>query len=97
MDHALLHRMIWVTDVAGKVVPGSVKVGGEETAWRFSPETPWQPGSYHLVADTALEDLSGNSIGRAFEVDEFRPIERETRPKTVRIPFEVANSNEPRP
>jgi uncharacterized protein (TIGR03000 family) len=89
MDHALLQRMLWVNDSTGKTVAGAVTVGDQEMTWRFKPEQPWQAGAYHLVADTALEDLSGNSIGRPFEVDVFRPIGSDTRPKTVQIPFEI--------
>jgi len=89
MDHALLQRMLWVNDPAGKMVPGAGAVGDEEMTWRFKPERPWQVGTYHVVADTALEDLSGNSIGRPFEVDVFRPVGSDTRAKTVQIPFEI--------
>jgi hypothetical protein len=89
MDHALLHRMLWVNDATGKTVDGTIAVGDEETTWRFKPALPWQVGKYHLVADTAFEDLSGNSIGRPFEVDVFRPVGSDTRAKTVQIPFEI--------
>src|SRR5262249_2134856 len=89
LDHALLHRLLWVTDAGGKKVAGKVTVTDEETRWHFKPERPWRAGSYHLVADTRREDLAGNSIGRPFEIDVFRPIEREVKAKTVEIPFQV--------
>ncbi len=89
LDHALLGRMLWITEERGEKVPGTMEVTRGETCWRFTPATPWKAGRYHLVADTRLEDLAGNSIGRAFEVDEQRPSEREKKTETVRLPFEV--------
>lgn len=87
LDHALLHRLLWIENDHGETVAGTIEVTKAETCWRFTPSKPWKSGRYHLVADTRLEDLAGNSIGRAFEVDERRPRERER--ETVRVPFEV--------
>jgi hypothetical protein len=89
LDHALLHRMLWVTDDKGQKVTGTIEVTRRETCWLFTPAAAWQAGRYHLVADTRLEDLAGNSIGRPFEVDELRPIEREIKRETVSVPFVV--------
>lgn len=89
LDHALLHRMVWITDERGAKVSGTIEVTRQETCWRFTPAAPWKAGRYHLVADTRLEDLAGNSIGRPFEVDELRPVERETKVETVQVPFAV--------
>src|SRR5207249_867063 len=41
------------------------------------------------VIDTRLEDLAGNSVGRPFEVDVFRPVEREVKAEAVKLPFRV--------
>jgi hypothetical protein len=89
MDHALLHHMLWVTDPAGRKVAGTVAVSGQEKAWQFTPQAAWRAGAHHLVADTQLEDLAGNGIGRPFEVDVFRPVERAVKEETVRVRFEV--------
>lgn len=89
LDHALLNRMLWITDERGEKVSGTIEVTQHETCWRFTPATPWQAGSYNLVADTRLEDLAGNNIARPFEVDELRPIGRDTKSETVRLPFVV--------
>jgi hypothetical protein len=90
LDHALLHRLLTVTDAKGQAVSGSVSVTDEETRWHFTPEKPWQAGAYNLVVDTALEDLAGNRVGQPFEVDVFRPVERQANAKTVSLPFQVA-------
>jgi hypothetical protein len=89
LDHGLLQHSLWVTDAAGRKVPGTVKVTAEETRWELTPEKAWPAGMYELVADTRLEDLAGNGIGRPFEVDVFRPVQREIKAETVRLPFEV--------
>jgi hypothetical protein len=89
LDHGLLQHSLWVTDAAGRKVAGTVSVGAEETRWELAPEKAWAAGKYHLVADTQLEDLAGNSVGRPFEVDVFRPVQRAIKSETVRLPFEV--------
>ncbi len=89
LDHPLMHRMLWITDDKGQKVPGEVEVTRQETCWRFTPATTWKAGRYHLVADTRLEDVAGNSIARPFEIDERHPKERENKAETVRISFEV--------
>jgi hypothetical protein len=88
LDHALLRRMIWVEDAEGGKLPGSVGVDPGETRWRFKPQGTWPAaGKRWLVIDTRLEDLAGNSIDRAFEVDDFPPVQTEIRTRTVRLPI----------
>ena len=89
MDHALLERMLWVIDARGNKVAGKVAVEEKETVWLFTPARAWEPGAYQLVADTRLEDRSGNSIGRPFEIDILRPVERKIAVETIKVPFEV--------
>lgn len=89
LDHAMLARALAVEDGGGKPVPGTIEVDREETRWRFHPESPWSPGKHAVAVDTVLEDLAGNSIGRPFEVDVFRPVERTFTGRFVRLPFDV--------
>jgi hypothetical protein len=89
LDHALLGRMVWVTDAAGNKVDGTVTVGGGERVVTFAPAKPWQRGGYKLVVDTRLEDVCGNRVGEPFEVDVFRPITRKIEGKTAERPFTV--------
>jgi hypothetical protein len=89
MEHALSERLVWVVDAEGKKVEGKVELSDRETAWSFTPEGAWGKGKYHLVADTRLEDLAGNSLGRPFEVDVLRPVERKIKTETVKVPFEL--------
>lgn len=88
MDYALLQRMLGVSAGHGNVA-GAVSVGREETQWRFTPREPWKAGAYQLTIDTALEDLCGNHIGQAFDLDKFQQITRSIESKTISMPFEV--------
>ena len=72
----------------GRKLPGRVRVTDQERSWRFTPDRPWVSGSYRLVIDTRLEDLAGNSIGRPFEVDVFRPVQQ-VKPRIVEVKFSV--------
>ena len=90
LDHALLERMIWVTDPQDGKVPGKVAVTEQETHWQLTPERPWQAGNYHVVIDTRLEDPAGNSIRRPFEVDVFRRVERQIEVETIGLPFRIS-------
>jgi hypothetical protein len=92
LDHALLYRMLWVTDAKGRKLAGTIIVSGGETRWQFTPREPWRAGAYSLVADTRLEDRAGNTIARPFEVDVLRPIPREVKQETIAIPFKVEAS-----
>jgi hypothetical protein len=90
MDYALLQRLLTVPGVNGDVA-----VANKETQWRFTPESPWKAGAWSLVVDSTLEDLAGNHLDRAFDVDlEAADAQRENNPnrivtKTVTLPFEV--------
>ncbi len=90
LDHALLERMLWVTNSAGEKTSGAIEIADRETTWRLVPAQAWQAGDYQLVANAELEDLCGNAIGRPFEVDVFEPVQRHIETKTVSVPFKIA-------
>ena len=96
MDHALLERMLWVTDSGGRVVPGDATTADAETRWQFTPRAAWPAGAYRLVADNRLEDLAGNTLGRPFEVDVFHPTTIETKAETAETPFVVRAVDAPK-
>jgi hypothetical protein len=89
LDRALLDRLIGVRDDSDRPVAGAVSVSDEETTWRFTPDAPWRPGSYHLIIGTELEDTASNSIARPFEVDVVGPISRRIASETVALPFRI--------
>ena len=73
----------------GTPLPGDAHVGMDERTWQFTPKQAWTAGNYNLLAFAALEDLAGNRIGRAFEVDQFERTDSSAEPEKTLIPFTV--------
>jgi hypothetical protein len=88
MDYALLQHLLEVASPGGRVA-GSVAVVKDETEWRFTPQQPWTAGDYQVVIRTALEDLAGNHVGRAFDVDTFARVTRSISRDTTSVPFRI--------
>jgi hypothetical protein len=84
LDYALLQRAITVDGVKGQV-----DVTRGETEWRFTPETPWRQADYRLTVNTTLEDVAGNRVGRAFDVDKFEEVTEQIERETVSVPFRI--------
>jgi hypothetical protein len=82
LESALALRMIWVDGVRGNTT-----LGKEEREWRFVPDEVWPARKPTLKVDTALEDLAGNKVGRAFDVDVFERVTRRVQPNVVSIPL----------
>jgi hypothetical protein len=89
LDHGLLLRALGVLTPRGKPLEGVVVVGANERTWAFTPAEPWQAGPHNLVAFAMLEDLAGNRIGRAFEVDQFDRTDESSEPEKTLIPFSI--------
>ena len=84
MDHALASSLLGIDGVSGQV-----DLDDQERLWRFTPEQPWNPGSYNLTLDTAVEDLAGHRIGRAFDVEVNGKAQPKMPREVRRIPFRV--------
>ncbi|MEM9523978.1 MAG: Ig-like domain-containing protein [Pseudomonadota bacterium] len=67
MDGAALPRRLTLQDPRDRIVRGRVTTDGG--GWSLTPEDPWQFGTYRLVVDPALEDVSGNTLGAPFDAD----------------------------
>ncbi len=89
LDRGLLLRALGVVAPNRKPLEGQVVVGVHELTWAFTPVEPWKPGNYNVVAFAMLEDLAGNRIGRAFEVDQFDRADDKVEPEKTLIPFVV--------
>jgi hypothetical protein len=89
LDHGLLLRALGVVSPDGTPLPGKVVVGANELTWSFTPQSPWAAGAYNIVAFGMLEDLAGNRIGRAFEVDQFDRAGNSSEPEKSFIAFVV--------
>jgi len=68
LDRALLEDSLHIEGPGGRV-RGRASVHRGESEWQFTPELPWRKGTYSLHIEPRLEDLAGNRIGRAFDVD----------------------------
>lgn len=92
LDHALAHRLIWVTDDSDRKIEGTVSLSNNERFWTFTPSTPWDMGFYRLKIQTTIEDLAGNNVGKPFEVDVFKGVEKRINNETLDLRFEVRHS-----
>lgn len=90
LDAALLLRFIDIADAGGKLVKGKITLDAEEKRWLFTPAQPWAAGKYSLEIVATLEDLAGNKIGRAFDVDRFDRVEQRSVSETHSLPFVVS-------
>ena len=88
LDHGLLMRAVGVSR-DGVSLDGDVRIENGETRWTFTPREPWQAGEHQLVVLSFLEDLAGNRIGRAFEVDNFERVDKNAEPERHQLPFQV--------
>jgi hypothetical protein len=91
LDRGLLLRALGVTAGDQRFLEGDVKIESHETRWRFTPREPWKAGRHQLVALAMLEDMAGNRIGRAFEVDRFDRADPSGEPERTVIPFELSS------
>jgi hypothetical protein len=89
LDHGLLLRALAIADRRGRRIEGESSIEAHETRWLFTPAAPWRSGEYFVQAMTILEDMAGNRIGRAFEVDEFSRVDESAEQETVAVPFRV--------
>lgn len=89
MDHALLNRMISITD-GGKEIPGKIKVTDDEKVWTFEPQKPWSNASYQIRINTKIEDLAGNSLRRLFDAPVSNKGHRLEKEKELIIPVKIA-------
>ena len=88
LDHGVLMRALGVR-LNGQPVTGDIAIERGETRWMFTPTDPWRAGAYQLLALDILEDPSGNQIGRAFEVENARAVDKGPDAKTITLPFLV--------
>ena len=89
MDQALAQRVIRVANAAGRLVEGTSTLHDHEQRWTFTPQDSWNTGPHQLQVQNTIEDLAGNNIGKAFEVDLFEGVQRRFTNQVVKISFEV--------
>ncbi len=92
LDYGLLQRVLSIEDKDGVRLDGRPQVQSKETQWIFTPDSAWREGEWVLIVDRVLEDLAGNSVGRAFDVEVVEVTDRyddRRRGKPVRIKFQI--------
>jgi hypothetical protein len=89
LDAALLLRFIDVLAPDGKPIRGKVSLENQEQRWTFESDRPWQPGKYAIEVLSTLEDLAGNKVGVAFDVDRFEQVERKVVSESVTLPLVI--------
>lgn len=88
LDHALALRSLSVTG-GDQVIRGRAELSEGDTVWTFTPEAPWSRGAHELVVDGVLEDIAGNRLGKAFDVDLADPKAGKDALPSARRSFEV--------
>jgi hypothetical protein len=89
MDHALAQRVIQVVNGSNQLLDGKVALEDHERRWTFVPAMAWRRGPHALSVQKTIEDLAGNNIGKAFEVDLFDGVQRRFTNSTIKLSFEV--------
>jgi hypothetical protein len=94
IDGPLVRRSIRVRAHDGHDVPTDASTDEGERVIRMRPQQPWRAGSYQVVVDAGLEDVAGNDVRRAFDLDLTR---RSDRPhdalRSVTIPVRIRHAH----
>ena len=90
LDRALLQRCLRIAGADGTPIRGTVRIGEGEQSWFFRPERLWREAEHHLLVESVLEDLAGNSLARPFEVDLRAPPPRGVG-AVVDLPFQPSH------
>ena len=75
LDHATVARGITLENSKGEIIRGDFTFSAHETRAHFTPLKQWKAGLIDVHISPVIEDLAGNSIERAFEVDRFDQVE----------------------
>ena len=89
LDFGLLQRAVGIEREDGTSIDGEVTVAAAEREWRFVPAQPWVAGDHRVLVLDFLEDLAGNRVNRAFEVDMFTHADSTAKPPRYTIPFRI--------
>jgi hypothetical protein len=68
-----------------------VEIEADETRLVVRPAQPWEAGGYLLVVDAVLEDICGNRVGRAFDIDRADPAQAMAEAHRAELAFEVGS------
>lgn len=96
VDSGMAIRMIGVLESGECPLDGKADLSPDGLTWRFVPDVKWSPGLHYVEVNPALEDPSGNQVGRPFERDmQARQTESLMKnAKPVRLTFVVRIADE---
>lgn len=69
VDTGIALRLIGVLESGECPLDGKTEISADGLIWKFTPRVAWSPGLHFIEVDPALEDPSGNQVGRPFESD----------------------------
>lgn len=69
IDHVLAEKFMAVISESGEVIQGKTSFDDGDRHWEFHPSNPWKDGNYKIEISTLLEDVAGNNLNNAFDVD----------------------------
>ena len=90
LDHALLQRMLFITNSNNELIMGEIQISNLERKWTFKPAKPWSPGTYLIKVDTGLEDLAGNNLQGVFDREISNAKQLLEGNQVVKIPFTIS-------
>ena len=73
----------------GVVFPCEAELEPPRRASPSPHSSPGRPVRYALHADAILEDIAGNRIGRAFDIDRADPAQRDGVARDAELVFEI--------
>lgn len=87
LDRGLIDRSIGVELADGTPAEGTTAVAAGERRWAFIPRAVWANKPYRIVVLSILEDVAGNQVDHAFEVDLFERVDSTSAATRHTIPF----------
>lgn len=67
IDHALVQSMIRIEDENNNLIVGYWGTSEEEKTIQFIPEKAWKKGTYRIIMDSSMEDVSGNNLNNLLD------------------------------
>lgn len=89
LDFGLAGRLLSIRRAGNAEIAGRAELHALESEWRWIPDQPWLAGRGVIWVPSILEDLAGNNVGKAFEVDVFEKVDRNSVPGRNEISFEI--------
>lgn len=69
IDTGMALRLIQILESGECPLDGQMEISDDGMSLKFNPRVKWSPGLHFIEVNPALEDPSGNQVGRPFERD----------------------------